>query len=91
MAYDVKVLKLITGEEIVARVTYERDLITLDRPMSLQTMAGQGGQMGVVLVPWLMSAKGEKITISITHVLAQDDPQEQAEKNYLSQISGLTL
>ena len=35
MANDVKILKLITGEEVMARVTETRDLLELDNPMTL--------------------------------------------------------
>ena len=51
----------------------------------------QQGQMGFALVPWLMTGKSEKITISTDHVIAQDDPKDQAGKNYLENITGLTL
>jgi len=93
MANDVKILKLITGEEVMARVTEGNNgLITLDKPMTLQAVpTNQQGQMGFALVPWLMSGKSDTITISTDHIIAQDDPQAQAEKNYLSQISGLVL
>ena len=96
MANDVKVLKLITGEEVMARVSNNLSngggLITLDKPMTLQAVPGQQpGQMGFALVPWLMSGKNEKITISIDHVIAQDDPKDRSEKNYLASVTGLTL
>ena len=92
MAIDVKILKLITGEEVMARVTEQRDLLELDNPMTLQAIpTNQQGQMGFALVPWIMSGKSTKITISIDHVIAQDDPKDQAEKNYLAQVTGLTL
>lgn len=92
MANDVKILKLITGEEVLARVTEQRDLLDLDNPMTLQAVpTNQQGQMGFALVPWLMSGKSTTISISIDHVIAQDDPKDQAEKNYLAQVTGLTL
>ena len=93
MENNVRVLKLITGEEVMARVTEGNNgLITLDKPMTLQAVpTNQQGQMGFALVPWLMSGKSDTITISTDHIIAQDDPQAQAEKNYLSQISGLVL
>ena len=47
--------------------------------------------MGFALVPWLMSGKSEKITISIDHIIAEDDPKGHAEKNYLAQVTGLSL
>jgi hypothetical protein len=96
MASDVKILKMITGEEVMARVSDDLSdgggLITLDNPMTLQPVPSQQtGQMGFALVPWLMSGKSEKITVSIEHVIAQDDPKDQAEKNYLASVTGLTL
>ena len=92
MAIDVKILKLITGEEVMARVTEHRDLLELDNPMTLQAIPSQQtGQMGFALIPWLMSGKSTKLSISIDHVIAQDDPKDQAEKNYLANVTGLTL
>ena len=96
MANDVKVLKLITGDEVMARVSNDLSdgggLVTLDNPMTLQAVpTNQQGQMGFALVPWFMSGKNEKITISIAHIIAEDVPKGQTEKNYLAQVTGLTL
>ena len=94
MANDVKVLKLITGEEVIARVTKEKNnLITLEKPMILQMLAPNTstGQIGFALVPWMKAAKNEKITISIEHILVEDEASEQTEKNYLQVVTGLSL
>ena len=95
MANDVKVLKLITGEEVIARVSDDLSngdgLIILNKPMTLQAVPGQGGQVGFALIPLFMSGKNENITISIDHVIAQDEPNTKSEKNYLAAVTGLTL
>jgi len=93
MINDVKVLKLITGEEVIARVSRESsNLLILDRPMILQMMpANQQGQVGFAIVPWLMAGNSEKITISIEHILAEDVVKSEVEKNYLANVTGLTL
>ena len=94
MANDVKVLKLITGEEVIARVSEERsDLITLEKPMTLQMIPPNTstGQMGFAMVPWMKAAKNNKVTISIEHILVTDEASDQTEKNYLQVITGLTL
>ena len=95
MTNDVKVLKLITGEEVLARVSNDLSngdgLITLNKPMTLQAVPGQGGKVGFALVPLFMSGKNENITISIDHVIAQDEPNAKSEKNYLAAVTGLTL
>ena len=94
MANDVKVLKLITGEEVIARVSKEHsDLLTLEKPMTLQMIPPNTstGQMGFALVPWIKAAKNDKTTISIEHVLVTDEASSQTEKNYLQVITGLSL
>ena len=92
MANDVKVLKLITGEEVVARVEQKNTMYILDNPMTLRSLPNQKtGQIGAAFIPWIMAGKNKKITISIDHVVAEDDPKEQPEKNYLASVTGLTL
>ena len=92
MANDVKVLKLITGEEVIARVTEENNLITLEKPMTLQMVPPTStGQVGFALVPWMKAAKNEKVTISTEHIIAEDEASEQTEKNYLQVVTGLSL
>ena len=94
MANDVKVLKLITGEEVIARVSEERsNLLTLEKPMTLQMIPPNTstGQMGFAMVPWIKAAKNDKTTISIEHVLVTDEASKQTETNYLQVITGLSL
>ena len=94
MANDVKVLKLITGEEVIARVIEEKNnLITLEKPMILQMMAPDRttGQIPFALVPWMKAAKNEKVIISTEHIISEDEGSEQTEKNYLQLVTGLSL
>ncbi len=95
MANDVKVLKLITGEEVIARVSEEEhsDLLTLEKPMTLQMIppTTSTGQVGFALVPWMKAAKNEKVTISIEHILVEVEASDQSEKNYLQVVTGLSL
>ncbi len=94
MANDVKVLKLITGEEVIARVSEESsNLLTLDKPMTLQMIppTTSTGQVGFAMVPWIKAAKNDKVTISEEHILAVDEASKQTETNYLQVITGLSL
>ena len=94
MANDVKVLKLITGEEVIARVSEESsNLLILEKPMTLQMLPPNTttGQVGFALVPWIKAAKNDKTTISIDHVLVTDEASDQTEKNYLQVVTGLSL
>ena len=94
MANDVKVLKLITGEEVIARVTEEENnLITLEKPMILKMLTPNTttGQVGFALMPWMQAAKNEKVTISTEHIIVEDEGSEQTQKNYLQLVTGLSL
>ena len=95
MANDVKVLKLITGEEVIARVSEEEhsDLLTLNKPMTLQMIPPNTstGQMRFAMLPWMKAAKNNKVTISIEHILVTDEASDQTEKNYLQVVTGLSL
>ena len=93
MANDVKVLKLITGEEVIARVSEERsNLLILEKPMTLQMLPNTStGQVGFAMVPWMKAAKNDKVVISVEHILVTDGASDQTEKNYLQVVTGLSL
>ena len=89
---DVKVLKLTTGEEIIARVKQNRDYMELEKPMTLAPVPGQSpGQMGFAMVPWMMAAKGDLIQLSLSHIVVETEAKGEIEKNYLASITGLSL
>ena len=93
MANDVKVLKLINGEEIMTRMEESSDgLLILEEPRVLQQMPpNAAGQMGIGLVPWSIAAKLDKVTLDTKHVMVILEPKRDMENNYLSGITGLTL
>ena len=93
MKNDVKAIKLITGEELISRVTEgENNTLILDTPMILQPIpTDRPGQMSLALMPWLMAGKGKEISISADNIILQDEVKDDVEKNYLAQVTGLTL
>ena len=89
---EVKVLKLTTGEEVIARVKQERDYMMLEKPMTMAPVPGQTpGQMGFAMVPWMMAAKGDSIQLSLSHIVVETEAKGEIEKNYLASITGLSL
>ena len=96
MVNDVKILKLITGEEVITRITEgDTGFIILDKPMVLKSVPNQQGKMTMVLIPWMMGAKNlaetEKVTISTEYILVEDDSIDHVQKEYLTIVTGLTL
>ena len=89
---DVKVLKLTTGEEVIARVEQQRDYMMLEKPMTMAPVPGQSpGQMGFAMVPWMMAAKGDFIQLSLSHIVVETEAKGEIEKNYLASVTGLSL
>lgn len=87
---DLKVLKLITNEEVIARVEEKRDNLELTNPMVMMQV-NQGGQMGFAIMPWSMSGKCDKVEISQSIVIATLDPMDEVEKNYIQATTGITV
>ena len=66
MENNVRVLKLITGEEVITRVTERGDgFIILDKPMQIHTVSSQTGKLRFMIIPWMNIIKPKKITIEI--------------------------
>ena len=92
MSTQVKIFKLTTGEEIIARAEQQRDIMILNKPMAFQAVPTQvQGTMGMAKVPWMISAKGDFIKISLEHIVVETEPKPDLEKNYLSSSTGLSL
>ena len=87
---DLKVLKLTTNEEVIARVEEKRDILELTKPMVMMQV-NQGGQMGFAIMPWSMSGKCDKVEISQSIVIATLDPMDEVEKNYILATTGITV
>ena len=93
MENNVKVLKLITGEELITRMTEsDNKFLILERPMSLTVVTpNAAGKLGIGMVDWILAGKADKVTIEAKHILVILDPKSEMEKTYLSRITGLSL
>lgn len=84
-------LKLVTGEEIIAKVVSRLGdgKITIESPMSIQLMQDKGG-VRVGLIPFLHLTQF-RIGINLSAVVAEFEPDAEMQTGYLSQISGIVL
>lgn len=87
---DVIGLKLVTGEEIIAK-EIERVIgkVFIEKPMAIQLMQDQNG-VRVGLIPFLHLTQF-KIGINLSAVVAEFEPDAEMQTGYLSQISGIVL
>ena len=93
MENEVKVIKLISGEEIIARMTDSQDgFLHLERPKLVHPLPpNAAGQLGVGLAPWCLAGEPSSIKIETKHVMVNIEPKKDIEKSYLSAITGITL
>ena len=85
---DTVSLKLISGEEVVARLAdMTEGYFTLSKPMTFIM-----GPQGLGMVPYMFSASQDaKVKIKESAVVAIVKTEEQVNKQYLQQTTGLTL
>lgn len=84
---DVVSIKLINGDELIARLDADdHNGITIDRPLAL-TM--QGGGLG--MVPWVLLGDKDTITIQRSHVFAMVPSKKDAADQYLTGTTGIAL
>ena len=84
---DVVSIKLINGDELIARLEADNQHgITIDRPLAL-TM--QGGGLG--MVPWVLLGDKNSITLQREHIFAMVPSKKDAADQYVSGTTGIAL
>ena len=90
MAKNVKLLKLITGEEILAEVIKNYDTVTIKNVLRIVIMPSRDPSAPTVGLPgWAQFAKDDEITLDKSHIIAIMDPIDQFVEQYRQQFSGL--
>ena len=90
---DVKVVKLKSGEELIARFGHDslNHTIVFDQPMSIQVVMQPDGKPRVAMMPWMKASDDKIFTIDSDEVLTKGKAKNEMEKQYLSAITGLSL
>lgn len=84
---DVVSIKLINGDELIARLEADDHRgITIDRPLAL-TM--QGGGLG--MVPWVLLGDKHSITLNRDHIFAMVPSKKDAADQYVTGTTGIAL
>jgi hypothetical protein len=86
-AGDVVSIKLINGDEIIARFENDdADSITISRPLAL-TMSGNG----LGMIPWVFLGKEDKIVLAKANTFFIVESKGEAAKQYLEGTTGIAL
>ena len=84
---DVVSIKLINGDEIIARLESDDHRgITVDRPLALTL-----GPQGLGMVPWVFLADKSTMTISRDHIFVMVRSKKDAADQYMQGTTGIAL
>ena len=84
---DVVSLKLVNGDEIIARIEEDTaDTIKITRPLAITI-----GQQGLGMIPWLFLGETETFTLNKTHVFTVVASKEDAAKQSTEGTTGIAL
>ena len=93
MKNEIKVIKMITGEEIITKMTEGEDGdLLLESPMVVQLQGSPtAGRMALGLVPWSLAGNTKKITLKSKYVLVTLPPNPDMEQSYISATTDISL
>lgn len=83
-------IKLITGEELIARkLSDSGDTITISRPLSMIMAENPDNpsQTRVMFTPWMVAAGKETLVLKNQHIMAMCLAREDAAEQYEQAIS----
>ena len=84
---DVVSLKLVNGDEIIARFEEDTsDSIKITRPLAITI-----GQQGLGMIPWMFLGETDTYTLDKKHVFVTVASKDDAAKQYLEGTTGLSL
>lgn len=89
----IKIVKLITGEELIADTAVDHNGITLKQPCAIQLMPGRAeGQTMMGLIPYASYTEDFQVTVSLDKVIWQEKPSKEIYNQYNSAFgSGIQL
>lgn len=79
---SIKILKLVTGEDVIARVVVSEDVYTIEKSFRLGIT-----QQGLMMIPLCPFSKDDKLTIKKDKVIFITDPDFEIETEYKNQTS----
>lgn len=79
----VQILKLITGEELIGKIVYDRiDEVVIDNPANIHMAPTQDSRMQLYLIPYAPYAEKDQFTLSKSHVIMHYEPNVDLLNKY---------
>lgn len=80
----IKVIKLITGEEVVGEVSYDGATVIVDKPCAVMLVSAKStpDQHSMALIPYAAYTNGHTIKIKESSIIWEADLQEDVYNQY---------
>ena len=78
----IKLVRMKTGEDVVADIDENEEFLTLENPAVLIPMGEPGEQMQMGFGPWVPFNKSTTVEIPRSHVVFVADPADDLKDNY---------
>ena len=79
----IKVLQLVTAQEIIGEVTDHADTFTVKNPATIHMVPQQnGGSFGIGLIPFMPYLDGSEVSINKDKVVITAEPSVDMRNNY---------
>ena len=85
---DVRVLKLVNGEDVVAKVEKQDNQLILSDPLRIIMIPSEQG-MGMALISWIPYSADDKVSIPEDRVLCNVTPENGVKVEYQNQTSSI--
>ena len=80
---DVKVLRLSTGEDVIAKVDRGADYFTLEKPfVIIPQQMGPGKPVQLMMSLYNAFGKGDKVEVAKDKVVFMTDPKDEIRNSY---------
>ena len=79
---NVKIFKIINGDDILSQFEEKDDNILLTNPVKLMPMPTQAGGMGFGMLPWCMYSDVKEFEIKASHVIVATDAPKDFYNKY---------
>ena len=84
---EVVSLKLINGDEIIARYDSEtNDEVTITKPLAVHI-----GPQGLGMMPWIFLGQKETVNVKKNHVFVMIPSKKEAADQYMQGTTGIAL
>jgi len=86
----IKVLKLVTGEEILGEIlSEEADRIAVKNPLLIMMQRTQNGEVGMGFLPYLPYSEDRQFTFKSDHVLVCKEVDSELKNQYNKIFGGI--